>query len=82
MLNVDVTPLLLEILSNQPAMTMVGLVLAAKQTAPFDDLSWYGSFDLPSKLYITRQGDRVEGNPAGDEALEVRLSIERWTFKQ
>ena len=48
----------------------------------FLEYTHYGSFDLPSKLYITRQGDRVEGNPAGDEALEVRLSIERWTFKQ
>jgi outer membrane lipoprotein LolB len=48
----------------------------------FLEYTHYGSFDLPSKLYITRQGGRVEGNPAGDEAIEVRLSIERWTFKQ
>jgi len=48
----------------------------------FLEYAHYGSFDLPSKLYITRQGGRAEDNPAGDEALEVRLSIERWTFKQ
>ena len=47
----------------------------------FLEYTQYGSFDLPSKLYITRQGGRVEGNPAGDEAIEVRLSIERWTFE-
>lgn len=48
----------------------------------FLEYTHYGSVDLPSKLYITRQGDRAEENPAGNEALEVRLSIERWTFKQ
>lgn len=48
----------------------------------FLEYTHYGSFDLPSKLYITRQGNRMEDNPAGDEVLEVRLSIERWTLKQ
>ena len=48
----------------------------------FLEYTHYGSFDLPSKLYITRQGGRVEENPAFDSTLEVRLSIERWTFKQ
>lgn len=48
----------------------------------FLEYNHYGSFDLPSKLFITRQGGRVEGKPVGDETLEVRLSIERWTFKQ
>lgn len=48
----------------------------------FLEYTHFGSFDLPSKLFITRQGGRMEENPAGDEALEVRLSIERWTFKQ
>lgn len=45
----------------------------------FLEYAHYDSFDLPSKLYITRQDEK---NPAGDAALEVRLSIERWTFKQ
>ncbi len=48
----------------------------------FLEYTHYGSFDLPSKLYITRQDSRVEKNPAGDEAIEVRLSIERWTFEK
>ena len=41
-----------------------------------------GAHDLPSKLYITRQNARAEGNSAGEDFLEVRLSIEHWTFKQ
>ena len=48
----------------------------------FLEYTHYGSFDMPSKMYLTRQAGRVEQNPVADETIEVRLSIERWTFKQ
>jgi outer membrane lipoprotein LolB len=40
----------------------------------------YGSFDLPSKLFMKRQGNGADDSPAKNSALEVRLIIERWTL--
>ncbi len=39
-----------------------------------------GAYDLPSKLFITRRSSPAEDRAAGQELLEVRLSIERWTL--
>jgi len=40
----------------------------------------YGSFDLPSKLFMKRQANGANDSPAKNSALEVRLIIERWTL--
>ena len=40
-----------------------------------------GAYDLPNKLFITRRQAPTEAPAAGEEFLEVRLSIERWTIK-
>jgi outer membrane lipoprotein LolB len=47
----------------------------------FLEYTRFGAYDLPSKLYITRRNAHTEDHAAGQEFLEVRLSIERWTFK-
>ncbi|MDH3309471.1 MAG: lipoprotein insertase outer membrane protein LolB [Gammaproteobacteria bacterium] len=46
----------------------------------FLEYTRYGEYDLPSKLFITRRDAPSEDPAAGEEFLEVRLSIERWTF--
>lgn len=46
----------------------------------FLEYTRYGSLDLPSKLFIKRQGRGTNGNPAKDATLEVRLVIERWAL--
>ncbi|HEU5338971.1 MAG TPA: lipoprotein insertase outer membrane protein LolB [Sulfuricaulis sp.] len=46
----------------------------------FLEYTRYGEYDLPSKLFITRRNSPSEEPAAGEEFLEVRLSIERWTF--
>ncbi len=46
----------------------------------FLEYARYGSFDLPSKLFIKRQDPVSQENPAQDAALEVRLIIENWTL--
>ena len=46
----------------------------------FLEYTRYGSFDLPSKLFIKRQRGDTEINLGKDAALEVRLVIERWAF--
>ncbi|BAV33036.1 membrane protein [Sulfuricaulis limicola] len=46
----------------------------------FLEYTRHGAFDLPSKMYITRQDRHADGNPAEGEILEVRLSIEQWTL--
>lgn len=47
----------------------------------FLEYTRFGTFDVPSKLYVTRLNPG-EPKPATDEEmLEVRLSIERWTIK-
>jgi len=43
----------------------------------FLEYTRYGTLDLPSKLFIKRQGHDANGNPAEDATLEVRLVIER-----
>ena len=47
----------------------------------FLEYTRYGAFDLPSKLYITRQDRHVETDPDTGETLEVRLSIDNWTLQ-
>jgi outer membrane lipoprotein LolB len=46
----------------------------------FLEYTHYGSLDLPSKLFIKRQGHDANGNPAEDATLEVRLVIENWAL--
>jgi outer membrane lipoprotein LolB len=46
----------------------------------FLEYTRYGSLDLPSKLFIKRQGHDANGNPAEDATLEVRLVIENWAL--
>ena len=46
----------------------------------FLEYTRYGSLDLPSKLFIKRQGRDTNGNPAEDATLEVRLVIEHWAL--
>ncbi len=46
----------------------------------FLEYTRYGSFDLPSKLFMKRQNAGVEASPVKDAALEVRLIVERWTL--
>ena len=48
----------------------------------FLEYARYGAFDLPVKMYVKRQMDRAPGGAAAEGILEVRLSIERWAFKQ
>ncbi|MCR4301504.1 MAG: lipoprotein insertase outer membrane protein LolB [Sulfuricaulis sp.] len=47
----------------------------------FLEYTRFGAHDLPSKLFITRRNSPEKGHAAGQDILEVRLSIERWTFK-
>ena len=47
----------------------------------FLEYTRYGSLDLPSKLFIKRQGRGSNGNPAGDATIEVRLVIEQWLVR-
>lgn len=47
----------------------------------FLEYTRYGSFDLPSKLFMKRQGAGAEADPGKNAALEVRLIIERWTLE-
>ena len=46
----------------------------------FLEYTRYGSLDLPSKLFIKRQGHDANGNPAEDATIEVRLVIDRWVL--
>lgn len=46
----------------------------------FLEYTRYGSLDLPSKLFIKRQGRGTNTNSAGDDTIEVRLVIERWAL--
>jgi outer membrane lipoprotein LolB len=46
----------------------------------FLEYTRYGSLELPSKLFLKRQGRGTNGIPAGDTTLEVRLVIEHWTL--
>jgi outer membrane lipoprotein LolB len=46
----------------------------------FLEYTRYGELDLPSKLFIKKQGRGTNGSPADDATLEVRLVIERWTL--
>ena len=46
----------------------------------FLEYTRYGLFDLPSKLFMKRQDESAQDNPPNDNAIEVRLIIERWTL--
>ena len=46
----------------------------------FLEYTRYGALDLPSKLFIKRQGRGTNGSPADDATLEVRLVIESWAL--
>jgi outer membrane lipoprotein LolB len=46
----------------------------------FLEYTRYGSLDLPSKLFLKRQGRGADGDPAEAATLEVRLIIEHWTL--
>jgi outer membrane lipoprotein LolB len=46
----------------------------------FLEYTRFGAHDLPSKLYIERRIAHSDGNGVGQGFLEVRLSIEHWTF--
>ncbi|MGA9031340.1 MAG: lipoprotein insertase outer membrane protein LolB [Sulfuricaulis sp.] len=48
----------------------------------FLEYARYGALDLPSKLFIKRQGRGMNGSPANDATLEVRLVIERWALSK
>ena len=48
----------------------------------FLEYTRYGSLDLPSKLFIKRQGGSPNDLPVEDATLEVRLIIERWSLNQ
>jgi len=48
----------------------------------FLEYTRYGALDLPSKLFIKRQGRGTNGSPADDATLEVRLVIERWALSK
>jgi outer membrane lipoprotein LolB len=48
----------------------------------FLEYARYGALDLPSKLFIKRQGRGTNGDPADDATLEVRLVIERWALSK
>ncbi len=48
----------------------------------FLEYTRYGTLDLPSKLFIKRLDGGTDGDQAKDNALEVRLIIERWAFNK
>jgi outer membrane lipoprotein LolB len=48
----------------------------------FLEYTRYGALDLPSKLFIKRQGRGMNGSPADEATLEVRLVIERWALSK
>jgi len=46
----------------------------------FLEYTRYGSFDLPSKLFMKRQAAATETGSAKDATLEVRLIVEHWAL--
>ncbi|MHB8534327.1 MAG: lipoprotein insertase outer membrane protein LolB [Sulfuricaulis sp.] len=46
----------------------------------FLEYARYGSFELPSKLFMTGRNASAPENSAKDSVLEVRLIVERWTL--
>lgn len=48
----------------------------------FLEYTRYGTLDLPSKLFIKSRDGGTDGDQAKDNALEVRLIIERWALNK
>ncbi len=55
-MDIDITPLVRQVLGNEAAMAMMGLVLAAKQAAPVEKVSGKGFLYLPLAHEVQKPG--------------------------